>query len=361
MKNSRGITLISLIITIIVMLILAGVALSFAVGENGVMTQAEEANAKMEQKGIEEIIKTSYYYDEGNLGRLDYTKTKEAIENNLKSAGYTVNFESGTQFPINVKVTGKTGEYNYTVTETGIKSEERENNSEPVDTTLSVGKTIYYDSDNNNKKEEWIVYSLDGDNNFEIISANTMGNLKLGYEDPYLPATVGDLDRNGTAEENVDKAIYSYNHAIETINDYCASIVIATDHSGVRSIGAKIEQDTVGMEYWNVLKGADTYGEEAITYISNLGGNDYLTSKDSTNYWIASRVKKVNGGHNLCVYQVGMSNDLYGYQAEFPNLAEIIYVGLMGIPMDSSRFGSTKSAGVRPIISNPVNYSFTNN
>ena len=42
MKNQKGITLISLIITIIVMMILAGIALSFSVGENGVITKAEE-------------------------------------------------------------------------------------------------------------------------------------------------------------------------------------------------------------------------------------------------------------------------------------------------------------------------------
>ena len=119
MKKQKGITLVALIITIIVMLILAGVAISLVTGEKGVMTQAETANAKMEQSSIEDIIETSYYYDKNNPGKLDYTKTKEAIENNLKSVGYTVEFESGTQFPINVKTTGKTGTYNYVVLKDG--------------------------------------------------------------------------------------------------------------------------------------------------------------------------------------------------------------------------------------------------
>ena len=41
MKNNKGITMIALIITIIVMLILAGVALSFTIGEDGVINKAE--------------------------------------------------------------------------------------------------------------------------------------------------------------------------------------------------------------------------------------------------------------------------------------------------------------------------------
>ena len=41
-KNSKkGITLIALIITIIVLLILAGVTMSFVVGDNGVVTQSQ--------------------------------------------------------------------------------------------------------------------------------------------------------------------------------------------------------------------------------------------------------------------------------------------------------------------------------
>ena len=49
MKNNKGITIIALIITIIVMLILAGVALSFTIGEDGVINKAEETEEKQER------------------------------------------------------------------------------------------------------------------------------------------------------------------------------------------------------------------------------------------------------------------------------------------------------------------------
>ena len=52
MKKERGITLIALVITIIVLLILAGVSIAMLTGENGILTQAQ--NAKTETANAEE-------------------------------------------------------------------------------------------------------------------------------------------------------------------------------------------------------------------------------------------------------------------------------------------------------------------
>ena len=46
MKNNKGITLVALVITIIVLLILAGVSISMVVGENGVLNRATNAAEK---------------------------------------------------------------------------------------------------------------------------------------------------------------------------------------------------------------------------------------------------------------------------------------------------------------------------
>ena len=43
LQRNKGITLISLVITIIVLLILAGVTIATLVGENGIITKAREA------------------------------------------------------------------------------------------------------------------------------------------------------------------------------------------------------------------------------------------------------------------------------------------------------------------------------
>ncbi len=53
-KNEKGITLIALIITIIVLLILAGVSISLVVGENGILSRATDASKKTNEAKAEE-------------------------------------------------------------------------------------------------------------------------------------------------------------------------------------------------------------------------------------------------------------------------------------------------------------------
>ena len=55
--NNKGITLIALVITIIVLLILAGVTISTLTGENGILTRATEASEKNQISADIEKIK----------------------------------------------------------------------------------------------------------------------------------------------------------------------------------------------------------------------------------------------------------------------------------------------------------------
>lgn len=57
MKMQRGITLIALVITIIVLLILAGVSIAMLTGDNGILTRSREAKTTTIQKSNEEIVK----------------------------------------------------------------------------------------------------------------------------------------------------------------------------------------------------------------------------------------------------------------------------------------------------------------
>ena len=57
MRNQRGITLIALVITIIVLLILAGVSIAMLTGDNGILSNAREAQTRTAKKSNEEIVK----------------------------------------------------------------------------------------------------------------------------------------------------------------------------------------------------------------------------------------------------------------------------------------------------------------
>ena len=56
LKNNKGITLIALVITIIVLLILAGVSIAMLTGDNGILTQAGNAQTATREAEIKEAI-----------------------------------------------------------------------------------------------------------------------------------------------------------------------------------------------------------------------------------------------------------------------------------------------------------------
>ena len=60
LKGGRGITLIALVITIIVLLILAGVTISSLSGENGILGNASKAKIKNEEAQVKEQISLAY-------------------------------------------------------------------------------------------------------------------------------------------------------------------------------------------------------------------------------------------------------------------------------------------------------------
>ena len=56
MKSNKGITLVALVITIIVLLILAGVSISMVVGENGVLNRATGAATKTSEEEMKQAL-----------------------------------------------------------------------------------------------------------------------------------------------------------------------------------------------------------------------------------------------------------------------------------------------------------------
>lgn len=55
-KNEKGITLVALVVTIIVMIILASIAISASVGDNGLIKQTQEGVINASKREVEEAI-----------------------------------------------------------------------------------------------------------------------------------------------------------------------------------------------------------------------------------------------------------------------------------------------------------------
>ena len=105
-ETNKGITLIALVITIIVLLILAGVSIATLTGENGIITQAQEAKKRTEEAQIKEEIELAYILVEGQsyISNSDINKKAEELQEELqkqdKSATVTVD---GTNLNIEYK------------------------------------------------------------------------------------------------------------------------------------------------------------------------------------------------------------------------------------------------------------------
>ena len=83
LKKENAITLIALLITIIVLLILAGVTIAALTGDNGIITRANQAKEETEKAGAKEKVQMEVAGSFDEHGKFDMDKLKENLKNNL--------------------------------------------------------------------------------------------------------------------------------------------------------------------------------------------------------------------------------------------------------------------------------------
>ena len=100
--EKEGITLIALVITIIVLLILAGVSIAMLTGQNGILTQAQRAKTSTEQVNAKEKIELAVIgaRSKSNDGSLTIENLKEELSN------YGIAIDK-TEFPVEIELDGQ--------------------------------------------------------------------------------------------------------------------------------------------------------------------------------------------------------------------------------------------------------------
>lgn len=114
-QKNKGITLIALVITIIVLLILAGVAIATLAGDNGILTKAAQTKTKNQEAAIEEQIRMAII-----TARINDTGTNldlETLETELGKYGITEIEKQGENGGLPWKIT-KDG-FIFQITEVG--------------------------------------------------------------------------------------------------------------------------------------------------------------------------------------------------------------------------------------------------
>lgn len=104
MKSQKGITLIALVITIIVLLILAGVTIAMLTGENGILKKATGAVSDTEKATAEEAIKMEVY---NNIADHDGTFDLSAFSSITTNSDYSYAIGDLTDSKRDVTVTTK--------------------------------------------------------------------------------------------------------------------------------------------------------------------------------------------------------------------------------------------------------------
>ncbi len=96
-KEEKGITLIVLVITIIVLLILAGVSIAMLTGENGILTQARKAKDVTEIASEEEYIRLIITEEEITKYKIG-EELKEVEFNTIEDTKSIIDSETGTTY-----------------------------------------------------------------------------------------------------------------------------------------------------------------------------------------------------------------------------------------------------------------------
>ena len=216
--NEKAITLIALVVTIVILLILAGVTITMTLGQNGLFTRAREGRAAYEESEVRDdlsMLITQYRWDKASektdksLG--DYLKDNGATSVKANADGTTLEVEyKGYVFTVN-KDSGEI---------TGVSK--GEGNDSPTTPTImpQVGEIVSYTPDTPST-------------GYDLSTAKSGYSSAQTIDGTYDPTTwkIMEVDENGNITKLLgigSKTVYfqgstGYNNGVYLLNDICKS------------------------------------------------------------------------------------------------------------------------------------------
>ena len=215
LRRNKGITLIALVVTIIVLLILAGISIAMLTGQNGILNRAVEAKEKTGVTQEDESQKLKGYEDimaqyTGNLPSREETKpyfpnsTFSYKEGDL-STGLVIKDGNANEY---VWVEVPTTIYdNTTYNNNGANKPKNTDEWEKIRECLKAYTVDYSDSSYKDTNTDGTTYSVDYQNMLKSVYTN--GGFWLGR---YEAGLEGDTPRiSSTAISASDKAVIKQN------------------------------------------------------------------------------------------------------------------------------------------------------
>ena len=230
---------------------------------------------------------TSTLEPEKSIGTVTYISSDETVAT-VNNSGVITGIKDGTvTITATVKGTSKTLEITVNKVDYAIDKLQINGSSSPY---------VYYpakDGSTENKILCQVLYDKNSANGLQIIAVNPVAKVNLGYMDE---------NTSVTGNDNNEKALNSYNRAIQTLNEkaeeYLESKGIASDARCVGSDprpGHKNDESvTINKDTNNygtiVLKDADTHYTTDETALKTIGTWRITNTTNGNNYWLASRI-----------------------------------------------------------------------
>ena len=305
-NKNKGITLIALVVTIIVLLILAGISISMLTGQNGILNRAAEAKEKNNAAQEEEQIKLAVM---AALSDGTGTLTMPNLKKELASYGITI-AEDAT-FPVTVGAGGN----NYTIASTGevTKVGSVTPNPDPVTPPtvpegLKVGDTVTYSpsgtytwrgnycslsqSDANLSSAsgqsynitEWKVLSIENGKVELVPTKPTSGTVYLGQAQGYNNGVKLLNDACSSLYGNTSKGITARSLNIDDIEKYMDETKLAEAHQYQNTTGGAKYDTQLPSAYTSNKNYPSIYAKENLSVINGNKKTDGLGMSEQSTF-----------------------------------------------------------------------------
>ena len=277
MRKEKGITLIALVVTIVVLLILAAVSISLLTGENGIITQAQNSKEETEIGEEKEQVQLAATAAKGktNWGEITEDNFREELDNNIGSGNYTLS-KNGDIFTVTYNDSGRSyevdGNGNVTLTNTEteisikltvtyenkkLNANELPNVKEVTNENVPIPKGFYYVG--GTKNEGVVISDVQGDD----LNNNAKGNQFV-----WVPVNQNQkLILEVTSKENIKEIIVTHPNLEKTV----------IGESGKKY---KNEIQIIQNGIYKVEVKTETTSKIAREQISSLYGQDIFVGRD---------------------------------------------------------------------------------
>ena len=319
LKNKKGITLIALVVTIVVLLILAGVTISLLLDENGIIAKSKDAKNNAIESDEKEKVEMAYV--SATLKKLGDTVTAEELQEELDSSVGTGKTDVTTNGDDTLNVLFSDTEHNFNVDEGKVEKAKpiTNNYGEDWEVAWTYTNGVWSNQINRGEKAEGDVVAKfyktgnrvkpDG---FTWRDTGDVFTFEEGDEYRLVVEGNGPIGDLGTAEGTnitsafawfLQSAMYMKGATDTCIMPYVKELVIC---NGITSIGNYAFCGASSLEKLSIANTVTNIGDYAFLYdvnlanvklpnkIENIGYTAFKETKIQ-NITIPNSVKKLSG------------------------------------------------------------------